>query len=424
MKKPKTLLGLLLASAIVSFVVIICFEVNPVMAQSTGSYLGFSGYVTSIQKLQDTIDIMKSQGFNTYRISYRPSWLNSEGSYHGYNAAWIDYVLDNTHFLVIVDGNHLYPPSEETAADARAHWSEVRGRVFEVLQRYPNNPRVAIELINEYASGDYHSLMQGLIDDIRGAGYTNMIVVNKWNTSWKSFNDPLGKTYQGYHYYFNSWSVSGAMSQMGTAQGKGIKVINTEIGASYNEYNDFTQSNVDELSDFIEQCKTKGLGNLIWMNNDHDNWIRGYNNFNFNIGSPTPIPSPTSTPTPTPSPTPIPTPTSTPTPIPTSTPTPIPTPTSAPTPNPTSTPSPTSNPTPDPSPTPNITTTPDPSSNITSIQEPTLNMTSTQNPELEPTPSPTPTPSPSTYVAPTRTNREDRKRIYRRYRRYIHYIRY
>ena len=78
--------------------------------------------------------------------------------------------------------------------------------------------------------------MQGLVTEIRAAGYTNPIVVDKWNQAWTVINDPLDNTYQGYHFYFNSWSVSGAISQMQTAQSKGIKIINTEIGADYNEY--------------------------------------------------------------------------------------------------------------------------------------------------------------------------------------------
>ena len=49
------------------------------------------------------------------------------------------------------------------------------------------------------------------------------------------------------------------------------------------KYGDFTQSNVNELEEFIAQCKNLGVGNLIWMNNDHDNWIYGYDNFNFKV---------------------------------------------------------------------------------------------------------------------------------------------
>jgi hypothetical protein len=426
--------GLLLLVSILALIAMISFQVDFTSAQSQGSYLGFSGYVTSISKLQGTIDIMHAQGLNTYRICFKPSWLNSEGSYHGYNTAWIDYVLDNTNFQIIVDGNHLYPPSEETAADARAHWSEVRGRIFQILQRYPNNPRVAVELINEYAADDFNSLMQGLIDDIRNAGYSNIIVANKWNTYWHSLSDPLGKTYQGYHYYFNSWSVSGAMIQMGYAQSNGIKVINTEIGASYNEYGDFTQSNVNELSDFIAQCNSIGAGNLIWMNNDHDNWIYGYQNYNLNLGSQQPTPTPLPTPTPIATPTPTPTPLPTPTPIATPTPTPSATPNPTSTPSPVSTPMPTSNPTP--SPDPSSTPSPTPNSTLPTDQTPLSNST-LSNSTLIPvtTPQPTPnstiiaTPAPTTSdstleISHTQPQIEDKRREYQRYWRYQLFIRY
>jgi hypothetical protein len=139
---------------------------------------------------------------------------------------------------------------------------------------WPNNNRVAVELINEYVSNDFYPRMQDLVDSIRDAGYTNPIVVNKWNQAWTVINDPLDNTYQGYHFYFNSWSVSGATSQMNNALSKGIKIINTEMGADYNEYNSFTTATVEETNEFLAWCTDHGIGNTVWMNENLNNWQR------------------------------------------------------------------------------------------------------------------------------------------------------
>ncbi len=269
-------LGITLALILAANVAIQVF----VIAETGTLKRGFSGYVTSKTALQTTIGIMESQNLNAYRVSFRPSWHSQGDTVKSYNTAYIDYLLANTDYLIIVDGNHLYPATEEVAKDARAHWSGVKDRVFQVLEDYPNNPRVAVELINEYASDDYDERMQNLIDEIRAAEYTNPIVTNKLYTPWHKFSDPLDNTYQGTHFFFNSWSADGAMRQMEIAKSRGItKIINTEVGASYNEYRDYTQANVDELETFLIKSQALGIGNCVWMNNDAVNW-QGYSQYN------------------------------------------------------------------------------------------------------------------------------------------------
>jgi len=98
--------------------------------------------------------------------------------------------------------------------------------------------------------------------------------VNKWNQPWTVINDTANNNFQGYHFYFNSWSVSGATSQMETALSKGISIINTEIGADFNEYNSFTTETVEELNEFIAWCNDHRIGNTVWMNENLNNWQR------------------------------------------------------------------------------------------------------------------------------------------------------
>ncbi len=259
--------------------------VNAVPSTADFDYLGFSGYTTSQAELENTIALMKSQNLNAYRISFKPSWQVLEGELRCYNASYIDYLLVNTDFFVVVDGNHLYPRDEQSIY-AQSHWDQVRDRVFEVLQDYPNNPRVAVELINEYAQSDYDAKMQALIDEIRDAGYTNPIVTNKLTTIWLKFTDPLDNTYQGMHFYFNHWEASEAIEQMNIALSRGVtKILNTEIGAHSDEYEAFTQQNVDELETFLMQSQALGVNNCIWMNDDTENW-QGYTLYDFTFDTP------------------------------------------------------------------------------------------------------------------------------------------
>ena len=267
---------------------------------------------------------MEANGLNTFRMSFNPTWSSGP---HPYHKEYIQYFLDHSDYTIIVDRNHLYPPTEASATTARNNWATVRNSVFEVLQAFPNDQRVIVELINEYISSDFYSRMQSLVNEVRAAGYTNPILFDKWNQAWTLVNDPLGNTYQGYHYYFNSWSTSGAISQMQTAQSKGIKLINTEVGADYNEYSSYTTSTVSELSQFLSQCASMGIGNTVWMNENLNNMPR-YQQLGLDFPTVTAPTQPSTNPTPTstPRPTTTPTPTTQPTPTPTTQPTPTATP--------------------------------------------------------------------------------------------------
>jgi hypothetical protein len=246
---------------------------DPSPAAQSSPAIGLSGYIgrDGTQAIDAIIQTMDAQHLTVFRMSFNPEWL--EGP-HPYQASYIQYFLDHCEYTLIVDRNHLYPPTEASASTARQHWNTVQQSLFEILARWPNHPRVMVELINEYVSSDYNTRMQGLIDAIRAAGYTNGIVVNKWTTAWHKFDDPLDNTYQGYHFYFNSWSVAGATQQMEYALARGIKVLNTEVGADFNEYRSFTTSTVSELTAFLRWCADRGIGNAVWMYEDLSNWNR------------------------------------------------------------------------------------------------------------------------------------------------------
>ena len=289
---------MILTSIIFLFLLGFVYQVVLVSADGPTAFLGVSGYQRSTTHVQNVINMMNANGLNTYRMCFSPAWV---GGSHSYQSSYIQYFIDNSDYFVIVDRNHLYPPNESTSSTARSNWSTVRNSIFEVLQAFPNNQRVAVELINEYVSSDFYSLMQSLVTEIRDAGYTNPIVINKFSQPWTVVNDPLDNTYQSYHYYFNSWSPSGAISNIKTALSKGIKLINTEIGAGY-EYPDYTASTVEELNMFMAQCVSLGVGNTVWMNENLMNWPHyqelglDFPTVSSPVASPTPptLPPPTS----------------------------------------------------------------------------------------------------------------------------------
>ena len=250
---------------------------SPTPTPTSIAYIGLSGYPTSTSQINAILQVMEDNGLNIFRMSFNPEWMRGP---HPYHQEYVQYFLDHSSYTIIVDRNHIYPPTEEGAQTARDNWNTARNSVFQVLETWPNNPRVMVELVNEYVSTDFYSRMQSLVNEIRDAGYTNPVVVDKWNQPWTVISDPLDNVYQGYHFYFNSWSVNGAIQQINTALSKGINLINTEVGASYNEGKDFTTETVKELFNFLQQCTELGVGNTVWMNENIGNWPY-YENFDF-----------------------------------------------------------------------------------------------------------------------------------------------
>ena len=248
-------------------------------------YLGFSGYLTDFSQLEATIEIMNVFDLNSYRVSFEPGWVNNNSKFHEYQPEFIDYLLLNTDFYIIVDCNHLNSSIIENDIVAENYWVEVQSRVFQVLSRYANNSRLIIELISGFDSIEYNLLIQDLINQIRNMNYNNTIVASQIGTTWHKFNDPIDNTYQGIRLYFDSCSYRDAIKSLEIAQEAGIKIFNTEIGAGF-DYKSFNQDNINDLKLFLEQCQELGINCCLWMNSDSINWQQGYANFKFSIDSP------------------------------------------------------------------------------------------------------------------------------------------
>jgi hypothetical protein len=267
------LVVVLLVSALLPVFLTFAGPIVTVEAATSTAFLGISGFPTCTADIDSAISIMSARGLNFYRMSFTPSWYSSQVA--PFRLSYVQYFLAHSSKMVVVDPNHLHPANEAASSSARSHWTTVRNNVFQVLKAFPNNNRVTIELINEYVSSDFYSRMQALVTEIRKAGYTNRIIVNKFAQAWDVIDDPLSRTYQGYHYYFNTWSVSGAISNLKLALSQGIKLICTEIGADYREFTYFSSGTVSELNSFLSQCASMGVGNAVWMNY-HGSWSNNW----------------------------------------------------------------------------------------------------------------------------------------------------
>jgi hypothetical protein len=53
-----------------------------------------------------------------------------------------------------------------------------------------------------------------------------------------------------------------------------LRIINTEIGADYNEASAFDLTEIAELNQFLAWCAARGIGNTVWMNENLSNWQR------------------------------------------------------------------------------------------------------------------------------------------------------
>lgn len=228
------------------------------------------GYSTAI--IDDVIAAMDQNDLNIYRMSLRTNDATRN--------SMVQYFLDHSNYQIIVDLYHTYDPG-----GSLSNWNEVEQWTLDVAEEFSAyEDRVWIEPINEAGNSDLGDRMQDIVDAVRSAGYKHRIVANKWNQAWSSMRvtDPEDRYYVGYHYYFNrvggdnnGWSLSGAKDGMQDALNAGFEgshIINTEIGADYNEENSFSQSEVNAVSDFMQWCADRGIGNTVWQCYGLNNW--------------------------------------------------------------------------------------------------------------------------------------------------------
>lgn len=251
---------------------------------------GFSGSVDSYNAIDAVIEALDVYKGNCYRIAFNPPWTTGSRPWHAtstYGPRGIDKInhfLANCDHYIIVDRIHdtdnSSMPQTGPTGGADRNWQNVEWLLFnDVLANWGHNPRVIIEIINEYPNSEMYSICEGITQRIKAAGYTNLILNNKHNIAydWGNFAslNPTLDIY-GKHWYFNNMNnytyYSEFINHMEMALAAGcIPMCNTEVGADYGERWSFTEEKVSLLNDALHWCNHRGIGNLIWMNHNLNN---------------------------------------------------------------------------------------------------------------------------------------------------------
>lgn len=234
---------------------------------SSGVGFGWSSYprTNSGTYTTDAIDLviqrMDENDLTVYRMAF-----NDFRDIDTIVIPYVRYYLDHCNYDIIIDHYHQYPMGSLTSAQL----TETTSRTLAIWNEFGSNPRIKIEPWNERSNNDMPSQAQTFISNIRSAGCNYGIVIDKWDHSWSdmqtvSESDPLNQFYTGYHYYFTNGAWTTAEQQMQYALDRNLKIINTEIGADYNEAGQFQQSEVDRVNQFNAWCEQRGITNTVWM---------------------------------------------------------------------------------------------------------------------------------------------------------------
>ena len=276
------LFSLILLSLFASVPNLLTLHVPSASAQLP-TLIGFSVTPSSLSDCQDLIDDSEQYGSNAIRLAFSTSVISGSRTWH---QEYVQYFLDHSSLIIILDPEHMYPPTLATANTFRSNLATVKTELLSRVLPFNGNPRVLIEMLNEFNDQTYfYSVSDELADYLRAHGITNQLGVNLPPSYSNIVKYDAKLDFQGYHFYFNSWSASGAMSWINTALSKGITLINTEQGANDAEP-PFTSTQKTYLNSYLDQCFDKGVGNLVWLNYYSKNGLR--KNLNAYESLPTP----------------------------------------------------------------------------------------------------------------------------------------
>jgi hypothetical protein len=239
---------------------------------------GFATSITSLDKVNLALEAMDDYDCDTIRLAMTNT--NIQRGTRPFSPAIIQQVLDNSPYTVISDPNHTYPPGSIGWND----YDEVLSRCMELIDDFASyEDRFLLEPVNEMTISTHQQFFQDLINDLRAYGYVGWLVYNllpgQGPQQPLTLNDPLNKTAGGFHNYFNTASVNYAMDWVNRFLSRNILCVATEIGSNWNEYREFTSTNVQKVVDFSQQAYDLGLHNsghsaaviLVWLNKDIEN---------------------------------------------------------------------------------------------------------------------------------------------------------
>ena len=232
----------------------------------------------NVATYQAVKDKMLQYNLNIIRISSSDLVVNGVNQFSA-NFPWLDGVaiewfLNNTDFIVIICRHHTVGAGN-TVDITQTMWEVIDSNLDVMATRWESyGERVWYEPINEYSDAlynDFYSRMQHIIDVFR-VKHNQYLVFNKNAQDWETLSDPLDKTFQGAHHYFDpatsaSYGDTIYNVERNRASATGDPIIDTEIGADVSENSQFTKVEVDAVNRYLQLSYDNGIGNLIWMGN-------------------------------------------------------------------------------------------------------------------------------------------------------------
>ena len=232
----------------------------------------------NVATYQAVKDKMLQYNLNIIRISSSDLVVNGVNQFSA-NFPWLDGVaiewfLNNTDFIVIICRHHTVGAGN-TVDITQTMWEVIDSNLDVMATRWESyGERVWYEPINEYSDAlynDFYSRMQHIIDVFR-VKHNQYLVFNKNAQDWETLSDPLDKTFQGAHHYFDpatsaSYGDTIYNVERNRASATGDPIIDTEIGADVSENSQFTKVEVDAVNRYLQLSYDNGIGNLMWMGN-------------------------------------------------------------------------------------------------------------------------------------------------------------
>lgn len=253
---------------------------------------GFSGSLDSYNDIDDMLDTLDIYNGVCHRMPFNPPWRPDSygsrpwGETSQYGPSGLDkikYYLNHSDKCIIVEPNHFLKEDRlPTVWDdgTQRCWKAVQDRLVEALDEpgIKNNKRAIFEIINEYPnSTDLFPRTEQIIQNLRSMGYTNPIIQDCHNDSdvWARFKAeaPSLDAY-GRHWYMNRGLAQFQQIMTWAIDNNCTPLVNTEIGAHYDEADAFNPQNVGDLNTYCHWSKPRKIGNLIWMNHNLNNLDR------------------------------------------------------------------------------------------------------------------------------------------------------
>jgi hypothetical protein len=217
----------------------------------------------STSAIDQAIAVMNNEGLTYYRMSFDPSFTDW--------ATYIQYFFDHCSGNLIVDYYHYTSFTTMSSAD----WVASTAEGIAIATAFPAyTSRLFLEPQNEQLDSNLITRTQAYVTALRNAGEDNPIVSDVF---WMQdiadmavITDTEDSFYSGFHIYFNDgltqlWSLTQVEQQMTDGLNAGVKIINTEVGASTGGNQYFNSLNVGEVTDFLTWGEAHSVVNCVWL---------------------------------------------------------------------------------------------------------------------------------------------------------------